>query len=369
MDPTAAQPSTLPVDGSIPARPTRLRARERAAALGISEAELVALEDVPGTRRLRADKSSVGELIVALPSLGEVMALTRNHAAVAERVGVYAGVEIGPHASLVIGETIDLRLFLGQWKTLFAAPVETPKGPRWSLQAFDAAGEAVHKVYLPVQPTPAAQAAWNDLIERFADPDPAPVQAQPRAAQRERSVDAAALLSGWAALTDTHQFFGLLRQIGAGHGQALALAAGRFTRRVSAEAAAPLLRAAAETETPIMVFVGNPGCIQIHTGPVRKIAPMGAWINVLDADFNLHLDQSRVEAAWVVQKPTADGVVSSLELIDAAGEPVVRFFGKRKPGQAEDPAWRTLLAGLPDAPAPALSAPLSPAAGAPDAAL
>jgi putative hemin transport protein len=150
-------------------------------------------------------------------------------------------------------------------------------------------------------------------------------------------------------MTDTHQFFGLLRRVGAGHGQALALAAGRFTRPVAITAATPLLHAAAETGTPIMVFVGNPGCIQIHTGPVRRVAPMGAWINVLDADFNLHLDQSKVAAAWVVQKPTSDGIVSSLELLDAEGEPVVRFFGKRKPGQAEDPAWRALLAALPTA--------------------
>jgi hypothetical protein len=40
---------------------------------------------------------------------------------------------------------------------------------------------------------------------------------------------------------------------------------------------------------PVMIFVGNMGCIQIHGGPVEKIVPMGPWINVMDPRFNLHL--------------------------------------------------------------------------------
>ena len=40
---------------------------------------------------------------------------------------------------------------------------------------------------------------------------------------------------------------------------------------------------------PIMCFVGNRGCIQIHSGPITNIKPMGPWINVLDETFHLHL--------------------------------------------------------------------------------
>lgn len=58
-----------------------------------------------------------------------------------------------------------------------------------------------------------------------------------------------------------------------------------------------------------MIFVGNPGCIQIHTGPVHNIKAMGPWLNVLDLDFNLHLREDEVTQVWKVGKPTRDGWV------------------------------------------------------------
>jgi putative hemin transport protein len=53
-----------------------------------------------------------------------------------------------------------------------------------------------------------------------------------------------------------------------------------------------------------------------------------------------------IDSAWVVWKPTEDGSVTSLELFDADGELIASLFGKRKPGQQEDEAWRALVAGL-----------------------
>ncbi len=57
------------------------------------------------------------------------------------------------------------------------------------------------------------------------------------------------------------------------------------------------------------------------------------WLNVLDDDFNMHLRDTAVASAWVVKKPTVDGIVTSLELFDDKGDNLVIFFGKRKPGE------------------------------------
>jgi putative hemin transport protein len=89
--------------------------------------------------------------------------------------------------------------------------------------------------------------------------------------------------------------------------------------------------------------------IQIHTGLVDRIVPFGKdgeWINVLDADFNLHLRQTAIASGWVTLKPTRDEHVTSVELYDATGELVVQFFGKRKPGEPELNEWRQLVADL-----------------------
>ena len=69
------------------------------------------------------------------------------------------------------------------------------------------------------------------------------------------------------------------------------------------------------TVLPIIVFVGSPSNIQIHTGPVRNIKVMGRGLNVLDSDFNLRLREDHVDAVWVVRKPTSDGIVTSVELM------------------------------------------------------
>lgn len=321
----------------------RLRAREAAAHLDVSEAELLAIGLGSGTVRLAAP---FGPLLQALSELGELMALTRNEAAVIEKEGVYEPVEVGPHASLVLGKQIDLRLFLSQWALGFATVVDTPRGARRGLQFFDATGEAVHKVYLPLG---ADAATFDGFVARFAHADQRPeavVVTPPRAPSVPGQPEAAGLLAGWRALRDTHDFFGLLRKHGATRQQALHLAQGEFTWAAPTSAATTLLERAAQSGLPIMVFVGNHGCIEIHTGPVHKVKAMGDWINVLDEGFNLHLRTDLIAEAWVVRKPTVDGDVTSLELLDAQGDVIVQFFGERKPGRKEDLHWRALAHGL-----------------------
>ena len=88
--------------------------------------------------------------------------------------------------------------------------------------------------------------------------------------------------------------------------------------------------------------------IQIHTGPVHKVAVMGPWLNVLDPSFNLHLREDHIASAWVVRKPTSDGLVTSLELFDAQGDTIAMLFGERKPGRTELCAWRAIIDSLLD---------------------
>jgi putative hemin transport protein len=163
---------------------------------------------------------------------------------------------------------------------------------------------------------------------------------------RDEAVDAAALREGWRALRDPHDFFALLRKHQVTRTQALRLAGAEFARRVADASMGRVLDAAAASGLPIMVFVGSPGVVQIHTGPVRTVKRMGPWLNVLDEDFNLHLREDHVAESWVVKKPTPEGPVTSLELYDARGGQIAQVFGKRKPGIPELAEWRALADGL-----------------------
>ena len=123
----------------------------------------------------------------------------------------------------------------------------------------------------------------------------------------------------------------------------------RRRRRVtycSATAAHTLLAAVAASGFPIMVFVGNQGCVQIHSGPVHRVEVVGPWLNVLDPRFDLHLRQDLVRSAAVVRKPSVMGDIHALELFDATGEVAVQVFGTRPPREGERPEWRRLVAGL-----------------------
>ncbi len=336
-------------------REAKLRHRDIALKLSISEGELVAahaaLPDECVERLMKAQRLRPAwpQIIEALAPVGELMALTRNESCVHEKVGTYAKGSHSGHMGLVLGGAIDLRLFYRHWAHGFAVDEGTgasgTTGLQRSLQFFDAAGTAIHKVFL--RPGSNA-AAWEALIAKFVADHQQPGIAikppePPDAEQPDADIDVSAFRHAWASMRDTHDFFGLLKQHGIARTQALRLADPQFVQRVEPDAAQLMLNAAARDGVPIMVFVGNPGMIQIHSGPVTKIATMGPWLNVLDEGFNLHLRADHIASAWVVGKPTVDGLVTSLELFDAQGEAIAMFFGERKPGRPELVAWRSLL--------------------------
>jgi len=322
-----------------------IRNRDAAEALGVSEAELIAAGLGETTIRLQPDWHG---LFKHLPKLGKVMALTRNETVVHERRGTYTEASFNDHVGLVLGPDIDLRILLKSWRFIFAIEEAGRRGIMKSLQIFDRHGIAVHKIYAE-ESTDAA--AWGALIADLR----APIQsaqldlaapttkAAPRA---DAEIDAASLLEGWQNLKDTHDFVPLLMKHKAQPNQAFRLAEGRFSWRLPNGAVRRLLETASERAVPIMVFVGNPGIIQIHSGPVARIQMVGEWLNVLDPDFNLHLRADKVAEVWKVEKPTTDGIVTSVELFDGTGERMATFFGVRKPGQPELEAWRGLVRNL-----------------------
>ncbi len=334
-------------EAALRARAGSLRMRDAAAALGVPEAALLEVRRQGGEaiRLARPDApEGFGRLLARLPEAGTVMALTRNETAVHEKVGRFTEPAIEGTLGQVVG-AIDLRLFLQHWRFGYALT----EGTLASLQFFDAAGIAVHKVYRRPE-TDAA--AFDRIVADFADAAAAPARFEPPAPRRperpDAEVDVTGLREAWRALRRTDLFFGLMRQFGVTRAQAMRLAGPDLARAVPASAARAVLEGVAASGLPVMVFVGNHGCLQIHAGPVHRVEPVGPWINVLDPTFNLHLREDRVAAAWVVRKPSANGDIHSLELYDAGGELAAQVFGHR-PARGEERAdWRALVTGLPD---------------------
>ena len=108
-----------------------------------------------------------------------------------------------------------------------------------------------------------------------------------------------------------------------------------------------LLRATSAAEQEVILFVGNPGNIQIHWGSLHNIKPMGPWLNVLDDRFNLHLRGDHVAEVYAIEKPTKRGAAISLEAFDTDGMLIAQIFGQRHPKTNDLSTWMDIISGLP----------------------
>jgi putative hemin transport protein len=324
----------------------KMRERDIAAQLKVSEAALVAAE--VGISATRIDGSAL-KLLERVAELGEVMALSRNESAVHEKIGVYENIKTGGQGAIVLGENIDLRIFPSRWVHAFAVTKKDGDQERLSLQYFDKAGTAVHKVHLrPASNVEAYHSIVNDLkiedqSQDFVADDSKTV------ADESGSVTKDELRDHWSKMTDTHEFFGMLRKLKIGRQAAVRTVGDDYAWQLDNTATAEMMHASVKSGLPIMCFVGNDGIVQIHSGPISNVQPMGPWINILDETFHLHLRQDHIAETWAVRKPTKDGHVTSVEVYGANGEMIIQFFGKRHEGSAERADWRDIVESLPKA--------------------
>ena len=327
-----------------------VRARNAAQYIGISEGELVAAHVGESVTRLIDDAVKILKQVSAM---GEVMALTRNEYCVHERHGIYDNHQFFCHGNIAMGLfvnlDIDLRLFMNHWKYNFAVIEQTKNGTRKSLQFFDKEGQAIHKIYVTKK---SDEEAFDNLVvknihgkqDSFIEIEPYEKKANYKS---DNEIDWKKFRKEWENLKDTHDFFPMLKKYKVGREQAFKKIGHNFAYEVENTAARQVLEQARDQKCEIMVFVGNRGCIQIHTGPVNKLVEHGPWYNVLDPKFNLHLSENNISRTWVTKKPTEDGIVTALEIFDQESEIIATLFGKRKPGIPELDLWREIIAKLP----------------------
>ena len=326
-----------------------IRARNAAEHIGFSEGELVASFVGHRNTRLVCD---VELLLPEIKQFGHVMALTRNEACVHERKGVYDNFESMRHGKMHMGTfvnpDIDLRMFFGHWLHAFAVTEGDAEKPRYSIHFYNKEGEAMHKVYLTHK---SDEAAYHDFIERHASDDQSDeitteAYDPPPENKPDNEVNWGKFRTTWENLKDTHDFYPMLRKFKVDRQQAFRHIGSDFAYKVNNEALRKTLEMARDRECEIMVFVGNRGCIQIHTGLVKKLVEHGSWYNVLDPEFNLHLREDMIAETWVTKKPTEDGIVTAVEIFDADGGIIATLFGKRKPGIPELTLWREIVEDL-----------------------
>ncbi|WP_244177268.1 hemin-degrading factor [Marinobacter vinifirmus] len=319
-----------------------LRVRQMADKLNVSEMELMRIRTGDALIPLKKDFPGI---LKALEAVGPVMILTRNEQVVHEVTGTFRDFTAGGSGAmgLAVGE-IDIRVFFKAWAWGYRVKEQVRSGLRESLQFFDKYGVAVHKIYR-VDDTDGA--AWDSLVENFAADELEPFIPNGTRPATERadadSIDVEALRDGWSKLKDVHHFGALLKKTGADRLTALELLRGEWATELQSpkdDICDRLLELLRDNQCRAMIFVGNPGIVQIWTGQVENLRRSGPWMNVLDSRFNLHVNTASITRWWLVRRPSTDGIITSVEAFNAEGELVLTVFGDRKPGIPESEHWR-----------------------------
>ncbi len=327
----------------------KLRIVNAAKKLGVSEVELLALNVGTTVTRLRNEPKSI---LKDLKPLKKVMALTRNENCVHERKGIYKNHQIKEESpmGLFITKDIDLRIFFNHWASAFAVEEEARGKTRRSIQFFSQDGLAIHKVYLTEK---SILGAFEGLVEKYKSDNQEIGEEVSEGiindteTAKDKDVDIEGFHKAWLGMADAHDYFKVLRDFKLTRTQALRLAPKEYVTKIDKDKIVTLLETVSKQEVEIMVFVGNKGMIQIHTGTINKTMWYGKWFNILDPDFNLHLNMEGIDSAWVVKKPTLNhGVISSVEAFDKDGKTIVQFFGRRRSIQEQKDEWQEVIAEL-----------------------
>lgn len=321
-----------------------VRIRDAAQRLSVSELELLLTEDKSMVKLLKNEPKTI---LKDLEGCGKVMALTRNDDVVHERKGTYTNPMFkSEHVGLYANEDIDLRIFWEPWTYSVAVKkiLRTNKIQR-SIHFFSADGTAIHKVYLLSESN---TQIFDDIVNKYGTEDLS-IKVLEYTNKSEEEVQLSGISLNqfqdeWINLKDTHDFFGLIKKYNISRITALKSApSGHYAVLVSNDILKHLLNEVSKRDLEIMVFVGNRGMIQIHTGKAKKIVEFNNWLNVMDPDFNLHVKTDNIKFIWVVRKPTKDGIVTAIECFNENEEMVLQFFGKRKPGIPEASEWSSLV--------------------------
>lgn len=316
--------------------------------LGMSEAELVHAQ--AGMNSIILD-CKAEDILKDMTKVGKVLAITRNYACVLERKGAYPEGQYHNHGAVHMGALvswdIDLRVFLNHWHHAYV--VESNN--RRSIQFYDEEGIAIHKIY-EIEDTD--KDAYNNLIRKYTAADqntaftPAGEKSCPEYVD-ETAIDWQAFEVDYAAMGDVHQYHPLLRKYKTDRLTSYRNMSDEWAYRVTHKSLRLCLERAAETQTPIMMFAGNHGCIQINTDTVHNIVKMGEWLNVLDEGNTAHIKHREITDVWVSKRPFKHKCeyVTCVDCFDKDGQIILTIFGKRREKTAELDAWRDIAFNLP----------------------
>ena len=292
-----------------------------------------------GTIPLRGNWAKI---VDSITSGGAIRASTQSGGVTIEQTGTVYEFDIRGEGTMgsVVQDDLDLRLLFRHWVGGLVHPAHT------TVDFIDATGAVCVSLHAADDSTRnAIEAAANQFRGPTLDVPVAPIRPSPR---NDEDVDRNALLADWRAMQNVHHFEAMLSKHHIGRLQALRLAGPEFARALSTKAFGALLAKLGKDGQEIMVFVANRGMVQIFSGPTdEKKRARNGW-EIAHRQTKLYVPDTTLYKIWLVNKPTAAGIITSLEFVhEDNDQSVASIFGRHPHGEAQPSEWLELLETLP----------------------
>ncbi|MGP3590305.1 ChuX/HutX family heme-like substrate-binding protein [Vagococcus sp. WN89Y] len=162
----------------------------------------------------------------------------------------------------------------------------------------------------------------------------------------------------WRNMTDVHHFYPMLKQFNISKLDAFRSVPEDLAVQVTTQSVMTVLKTIEKEHSLFMAFVGNDAVIQVYTGPIRKLVHLKAAEKLVVHGVSregesavIKIALNEIDQAWVVNKNSTQGFITSLEIFDKDSNHIVQFYGKRAEGEKQDKQWAALMHSLPRAPA------------------
>lgn len=304
--------------------------------LRVQEAELVAAECRARSTEL---KPPFHEVMAKLHTLGEVQVLSLNRGAQMKCVGCYDCSDAGG-IGLVLSTGVDLRLNFSAWGAVYA--VEEPA--EFSVQVFNRQGMLVHKISLNEA---GAENAYQVLISTCAQPYKRMPVIEPASAEHHGlTIDDEALRQHWLSLWDTYEFLPMLNHFNITRLSALRFMEADLAQEVNPCTLSHALKVALSLRIPIKYVFESQSVTHQYTGVITYLNNAGQHLKVANDRFELGLNLDIIDSVWVVNVPTRDSVIVTLEAYAITGELIIQLASDRAADESEQHVWQQLLTGF-----------------------
>ncbi|WP_224717825.1 ChuX/HutX family heme-like substrate-binding protein [Pectobacterium versatile] len=158
----------------------------------------------------------------------------------------------------------------------------------------------------------------------------------------------------WRNLADIHHFYPMLEQFGMSKLEAFKAVPDDLACQVDQSSLWSVLASLQREKERSMIFVDNDSVVQIYTGTINKIVELknkgklvvhGETEEGQRAIFKI--TTSNLGEAWVVNKMSEQGYITSLEIFDKNESHIAQFYGMRTEGSKQSEKWVELIKRLP----------------------